>query len=158
MRITVVRHGQAEPKSKWKGADGDRPLMARGRRQADRLGKVIGTSRPTRVISSPAVRCVQTVQPFAARRNLTVEVSPMLATDAGKAAVDLCRELIGSERRDANVLLCTHREVLNVLLPQLAKDFDRKLGHRLPGAKGGAWVLRFRDNKLVKIEYRPPAG
>ena len=87
MRIIVVRHGHAEAKKGWRGPDGDRPLVARGRRQADRLGKVIGGGKPTRVISSPALRCVQTAQPFAEKHNLPVELSGHLSRDAGQAAV-----------------------------------------------------------------------
>jgi 8-oxo-(d)GTP phosphatase len=37
MRIMVVRHGLAQPKHSWPGADEDRPLVARGRRQAAAL-------------------------------------------------------------------------------------------------------------------------
>ena len=158
MRIIVVRHGQAEAKKGRREPDADRPLVARGRRQADRLGKVIGGGRPRRVISSPALRCVQTVQPFADERNLVVERSEQLSRDAGKAAVELCQELLLSETDDSTVVLCTHREVLVELLPQLAKESGRKLGHRPPGAKGGSWILRFRAGRLEKIEYHPPAA
>jgi len=157
MRIIVVRHGHAEAKKGWRGPDADRPLVTRGRRQADRLGKVIGAGRPTRMISSPALRCVQTAQPFAERRNLPVELSGHLARDAGEAAVELCRQLLLSETDDSTVVLCTHREVIIELLPQLSKEFARKLGHRPPGAKGGAWILRFRAGKLEKVDYHPPA-
>jgi 8-oxo-dGTP diphosphatase len=158
MRIIVVRHGHAEPKKERRGHDADRPLVARGRRQADRLGKVIGGGKPKRVVSSPAIRCVQTAQPFAEKRNLSVELSPHLSRDAGQAAVELCRQLLSSETDDTTVVLCTHREVIVELLPQLSKEFAHKLGHRPPGAKGGAWILRFRAGKLEKVDYRPPAA
>lgn len=158
MRIIVVRHGQAEAKKGRKAGDADRPLVARGRRQADRLGKLIGGGKPMRVISSPALRCVQTVQPFANRRNLSIELSEQLSRDAGLAAADLCHHLLSSESDDSTVVLCTHREVLLELLPQLSKEFGHKLGHRPPGAKGGSWILRFRAGKIDKVDYRPPAA
>jgi 8-oxo-dGTP diphosphatase len=157
VRIIVVRHGQAEPKKSWAGSDAARPLVARGRRQADLLGQIIGGDRLKRVISSPAERCVQTVQPFAQRRNVAVELSDQLATDAGHAAVDLCRRLLSSEPADSTVVLCTHREVLVELLPHVSKELGRKVAHRPPGAKGGVWILRFGSGKLQKVEYRPPA-
>lgn len=157
MRIIVVRHGQAEPKKGWVGADADRPLVARGRRQADRLSKVIGADRPSRVISSPALRCVQTVRPLADERSLDVELSERLSTDSGHAAVELCRQLLSSGAADSTVVLCTHREVLVEMLPQMSRQSSRKLAHRPPGAKGGAWILWFRAHKLAKVDYRPPA-
>lgn len=158
MRIVVVRHGQAEAKKGRRETDADRPLVARGRRQADRLAKVIGRGKPIRVISSPALRCVQTVQPFSEKRHLTVELSEKLSKDAGLAAAELCRHLLSSEADDSTVVLCTHREVLVVLLPQLSREFGHKLGHRPPGAKGGAWVLRFRSGTIDKVDYHPPGA
>ena len=157
MRIVVVRHGQAEPKKGWTGADDDRPLTPRGRRQAERIGKVIVDS-PDRVLSSPAVRCRETVQWLAERRGLEVELTDALATDAGRDATDLCKKLATSEPAGSVVVLCTHREAMVEMLPRLAKEFGRKLSHRLPGAKGGAWVLRFEEGRLTKVDYRPPAA
>ena len=158
MRIIVVRHGQAVPKKGWTGPDDERPLLGRGRRQAARLRKVIGRQQPTRVLSSPALRCLQTVQPLAERYSLTVETAEPLSTLAPDEAAGLCHELVRSEPPDAVVVLCTHREVLNVLLPRISKDFGYKFRYRLPGAKGGAWILRFRSDRLRRVEYRPPAA
>jgi 8-oxo-(d)GTP phosphatase len=157
VRIVVVRHGQAVSKKDWAGKDGARPLVGHGRQQAERLDKVIGSVWPSRVISSPALRCVQTVQPFAADRGLDVELSKRLSPTAGPSALGLCRRLAASEPSDSTIVLCTHREVLVELLPTLAKEFDRRLGHRPPGAKGGVWVLRFRNRRLAQVDYRPPA-
>jgi phosphohistidine phosphatase SixA len=158
VRIVLVRHGQAQGKIGWDGPDSDRALVGRGRRQARHLAKVIGGGRPPgRVISSPALRCVQTVEPYADKVGLAVELSDRLSTAAGPAALALCRELLSSEPADSTSVLCTHREVLVELLPQLSRDFDRKLTHWPPGAKGGAWILRFRAVRLAKVDYRPPA-
>ena len=159
MRIVVVRHGQAEPKKGWSGPDADRPLVARGRRQATLLEKSIGRRRPDRVVSSPALRCRQTVEPLARDRGLKVEVSDALSPYAGPAALELCRELVadGAARpASRTVVLCTHREVLVDLLPALAAEFGAPLGHRPPGAKGGAWILRFGSGRLEKVDYRGP--
>ena len=158
MRIIVVRHGQAVPKKSWAGPDDNRPLVARGRRQADRLSNVIGVNRPVRVISSPALRCVQTVQPYADKLGVTVELSERLSTHAHLAAVELCWQLTFSEATDSTVVLCTHREVLVELLPQLSKQLTRNLAHRPPGAKGAAWILHDRQHTVARIDYCPPGA
>jgi 8-oxo-(d)GTP phosphatase len=160
MRIVVVRHGIAEAKKGWTGADADRPLVARGRRQAARLHKIVPPTWPDRIISSPALRCRQTVEPLAARIGLPVEISDALATDGGKVAAELCRELLAMGPSGSTVVLCTHRETLEVLLPQLAGDFGgrRRLRPARVGAKGGAWVLHFRGGKLREADYRGPAA
>ncbi len=157
MRIVVVRHGIAEPKKGWSGADVERPLVARGRRQAARLRRIVAPRGPDRIISSPARRCQETVQPLAARVGVEVEVSDALATAAGKAAVELCRELLETGANGSTVVLCTHRETMEVLIPQLGRHFGRRLPPRI-GAKGGAWVLSFGGGKLRHVEYRGPAA
>lgn len=156
MRLIVVRHGQAEPKKGWSGPDADRPLVARGRRQANRLSLGIGAGAIDRVLSSPAVRCHDTVEPIAKEWALPVEVSPMLSLDAGADVSEWVRDLIG--RESGTLLLCTHREVISALLPALTEGRREALGHRLPGAKGGAWVMGFRGGRLRSVEYRPPAA
>lgn len=154
----MVRHGQAQPKKGWRGPDDGRPLVARGRRQAHRLDKVVGSGRPARFISSPARRCRQTVEPLAARYGMGVELSESLATGAGPQAVALCQKVAASEPHGSTVVLCTHREVLEVMLPLLVGDAGRRLPHPLPGAKGGAWSLYFEAGRLVEVGYHPPAA
>lgn len=156
MRILLVRHGHAEPKKTWSGDDADRPLVARGRRQAKRLGKLVGGSAPDLIISSPALRCRQTVDVLAADTGLPVVLSPALARDRGKEALDLFAELTASGSAKMTVVLCSHREVMVEALPVLARQSGRKLGHRLPGAKGGLWVLDFNGTKLRRVAYRAP--
>lgn len=154
MRIAVVRHGHAEPKQSWSGHDVDRPLVARGRRQAEALARNLAKQKPTRIISSPALRCLQTVQPLGRRRGLDVEVLSWLSTDAGAVAGEEIVALARSESSSAFVVLSTHREVIVDVLPYLEKSFDVKLGHRLPGAKGGIWLLEFRKKSLARVSYR----
>jgi 8-oxo-(d)GTP phosphatase len=158
MRLIVVRHGQAVPKRDWTGIDHERPLVARGHRQAERLAKLIGANRPVRVISSPALRCVQTIHPYADKHGVTIELSEQLATDAHHTALDLCRQLMSPDPAHTNIVLCTHGEVLVELLPQLSKQSTRKLAHRPPGAKGAAWILQYRQHKLTRIDYHPPGA
>jgi 8-oxo-dGTP diphosphatase len=158
MRLLVVRHGQAEAKQSWNGPDMDRPLVPRGRRQAKLLSKDLAGYRPARVISSPSVRCRQTVQPLATTWALDVELSNALAPDAGGSALCLIRDLTGAESNRSTVVLCTHREVIVAVMPALFDEFGIKPGHRLPGAKGGTWVLEFHRSKLATVKYQPPAA
>lgn len=166
MRIIVVRHGLAVPKKRWSGPDDERPLVARGRRQAERLAKVVGAGRPDRVLSSPALRCRQTVQPLADRHGVEVEIADGLSTDAGAAAAALVHKLAESGPPGSVFLLCTHREVLVDLVPAMVAEAGRGSARHLPGAKGGAWILRFDEpsgeaatpGRLKSIGYRPPAA
>lgn len=155
MRVTVVRHGQAVAKKAWTGADADRPLTGRGRRQADNLVALLGAG-PTRLITSPAVRCRQTLEPLARRCGLELEESPSLARDAGTAAAELIQGLVSDAPEGSTVVLCTHREVIVEAFPVLVAGRRVRLGHRLPGAKGGVWFLDFRAGRLSRARYQPP--
>jgi 8-oxo-dGTP diphosphatase len=158
MRLLVVRHAHAEPKQGWSGSDADRPLVPRGRRQAKLLSKDLARYHPARVISSPSARCRQTVQPLASACALDVELSKALAPDAGESALGLIRNLADGGPAGTTIVLCTHREVLVAVMPALFDAFDIKPGHRLPGAKGGTWLLEFHGPKLGTVKYQPPAA
>ncbi len=157
MLMIAVRHGTAEPKRGWKGRDQDRPLISSGDRQAKALSARLTRYRPARILSSPSLRCRQTVEPLAAACELPVDQTDALAPDAGLAATCLIHQIVRSEASSSTVVLCTHREVLVDLLPALATEFGVNLSHRLPGAKGSYWLLLFRNEKLIKVTYRRPA-
>ena len=126
----------------------------RGRRQAEGLTRTLAKYRSALILSSPSTRCIETVEPLAARLGREVLPTAALATDAGTEALVLIEELAASAR--GAVVMCTHREVLAVVLPELSTQFHRALGHRLPGAKGATWILDFRRATLVAIHYLAP--
>ena len=155
MRLILVRHGQAGRKSEWHGDDALRPLDAIGRRQAQQLVKALAHRPQPMVLSSPYVRCLQTLEPLAADRGFDTELTEALAPDAGRKAIALVEQLVRSGV--PMVVACTHREVLVEVLPELSRKFDVKLGHRLPGAKGSQWVLEFSPKKkLTSVRYQNP--
>ena len=91
MRILLVRHGHAGSKHSWVGEDGLRPLSQRGRAEAEALVELLEPHAPGRIVSSPLIRCLQTVRPLAEALGLTVEQSDALRPGAGTAATTLAR-------------------------------------------------------------------
>ena len=156
MQLLVVRHGHAVPKGAWRGKDEARPLVARGERQAKSLAKTLSSHRPTKIVASPALRCQQTVEPLANARGLKVITRSALGVRAGERAVGFINDLVASNGTSTTVVLCTHREVIIDVLPALSDRFAVDLGHQLPGAKGGTWILDFRKHTLTTIRYIPP--
>ena len=65
MLVLLVRHGHAGAKRQWHGDDGFRPLDAQGLAQASDAGPIcLARFAPARILSSPFLRCVQTVTPL----------------------------------------------------------------------------------------------
>lgn len=102
--MLLIRHASAGDRDAWDGDDLLRPLDGRGRAQAERLVDLLAGFEVSRVVSSPALRCVQTVEPLASARGLTVEEDEALGEDlqetAGRSLV------IGAAGSD--VVLCCH--------------------------------------------------
>ena len=72
--LIVVRHATAGQKADWHGDDLLRPLDAGGEQEAGLLADLLCCFAPAaRVISSPALRCTQTMRPYAARFGGSVE-------------------------------------------------------------------------------------
>jgi phosphohistidine phosphatase SixA len=77
--ILLVRHASAGDRFQWEGDDRLRPLDERGRRQANELVELLEPYEATRLLSSPSVRCIQTVEPFAQARGLDIEIRDELS-------------------------------------------------------------------------------
>jgi broad specificity phosphatase PhoE len=69
----LVRHAHAGDKQAWQGPDSLRPLSVSGRQEAHGLLTQLRDYPIRRILSGPAVRCLQTVLPLAERRDLRVE-------------------------------------------------------------------------------------
>src|SRR5215210_1457501 len=82
MTVFLVRHADAKSRANWPGADETRPLTRKGLSQAEGLVDLILDHPIRRVLSSPAVRCVDTVAPLANKLGLEVEETDSLLEGA----------------------------------------------------------------------------
>ena len=152
MRVHLVRHGRAGHKRDWKGDDALRPLDDTGRRQADALARLLEDEPARALISSPTVRCVQTLEPLAARWGLSVVTDDSLTKEAGAGAV-----LRLLRHADPGDVLCTHGEVMGALLERLR--FGRveiHTGVRDVLAKGTLWELTLKHGKVRRLRHVDP--
>lgn len=132
MTSILLRHASAGHRIDWEHDDTGRALDARGRRQSADLVEILRPLGVSRVVSSPYVRCVQTVEPLATALGLPVEKDDRLEEGAGAAAVDLLNE--------SGVVCCTHGDIVEALVGRSLK-------------KGAAVVLE--DGEVVR-EIPPP--
>jgi len=102
--VFLLRHAWAGDSSKWKGDDRVRPLDERGRGQAAELAEKLAAYRIDAILTSPYLRCVESVQPLAAARGLPVEEREELGVELqSTAGIALVRSLAGRD-----VLVCGH--------------------------------------------------
>src|SRR3984893_7464329 len=79
----LVRHAKAGSRRDWEGPDECRPLTAAGRLQAAAIAERLRARPVTRLLSSPYLRCVQTLEPLAKELGLVVECDDDLAEGSG---------------------------------------------------------------------------
>ncbi|HKF14162.1 MAG TPA: NUDIX hydrolase [Gaiellaceae bacterium] len=114
--LLVVRHASAGDSAAWIGDDALRPLDERGRRQAAALVDQLAPYSIERIISSPFVRCVQSVEPLAAARALELELRDELAEGSDPERV---RALLGE--LDSEAVACMHGPELAPLFGDVKK-------------------------------------
>ncbi|HZT91073.1 MAG TPA: phosphoglycerate mutase family protein [Gaiellaceae bacterium] len=104
MPLLLVRHAWAGSRDEWEGDDLLRPLDKRGRRQAQELVALLAEFRIEAILTSPAVRCLQTVEPLARARRLDLEVRLELREDRQHdEGVPLVTNVVRSD-----VVVCGH--------------------------------------------------
>jgi 8-oxo-dGTP diphosphatase len=160
-RSYLVRHGAAGDRHAWHGADELRPLDEEGRRQAEALVALLEEAVIERLLSSPYLRCVQTLEPLAAARGMPVETTPVLAEGAGGAGAI---ELLST---DEALVACSHGDVIEEALDLLAaagvalegrpRGAPQGAGSSLAETpKGATWVFDVRNGAIVKGVLLPP--
>jgi broad specificity phosphatase PhoE len=151
MAVLLVRHALAVPRRKWDGRDELRPLTRRGDHQAAGLVSQLRRYRIDEILPSPTLRCVQTVRPVAAARNLSVKESEALAEGSREQALALIRNHMGG-----HAVLCSHGDVISFVLDAIAGEDGLDLGEDPPCAKGSTWVLRGTKDRFTAAQYLPP--
>ena len=163
--VYLVRHASAGVRNDADPHDDDRPLDDDGLRQAAQLAEWLRHEPVRRIVTSPYLRCRQTVEPLAAALGLTVEVDDRLGE--GTPVEDswgLLAGLAGTPGANGTagdaVVLCSHGDVI----PDLVRRAQGR-GMLVPGksgcAKGSAWILQHWDGEAfatgVYTPVRPPA-
>jgi phosphohistidine phosphatase SixA len=118
--LYLVRHASAGDSKAWVGDDRARPIDEPGREQAAALVELLADRALARVLTSPYLRCVQSVEPLAQARALPLEYRHELGDDArADEALALMREL-GSEP----AALCAHGDQIRELLGEELEKGD----------------------------------
>ncbi|MGI9607228.1 MAG: SixA phosphatase family protein [Acidimicrobiales bacterium] len=154
MTIYLIRHATAGTRGGNGAAnDLDRELDALGVDQATGIAERLGVEPISRVLSSRALRCVQTVAPLAEKLGLSVEHSPeLLEGQSAVMAVELCRRFAAD---GVTAGLCSHGDIIPDTIQTLAREGLVIIGPR-GWAKGSTWRLNSRGGDLVSAEFLGP--
>lgn len=147
----LIRHGAAGDRSKWTGPDRERPLTKKGRRQAEGIAEALGTVGVERILSSPYVRCLQTVEPLGALLGMEVEAHRALAEDPDRGELaELLDDVAGSA-----TVLCTHGDVIPPLLERL-QWMGTMFRSRYAAKKGSTWSVSHDGDGFTDAVYWDP--
>lgn len=150
MKLFLVRHADAGSRSAWAGDDCTRPLSPVGEQQAAGLASLLASKPITKVLSSPALRCVQTVEPLAASLGVTVEIADVLFEGSWVT------EVIGfAESLDETVVFSSHGDVIPEMLRGLVSR-GMTLLDDWRWEKGSTWVISRDGDKFTAARYLPP--
>jgi phosphohistidine phosphatase SixA len=111
MSVILLRHASAGDRKTWNGDDLLRPLDKRGRAQAVALRDELRARGVQCVLSSPYVRCLQTVAP------LELEIVPDERLAEGAPVETTLALLHGLD----DAVACTHGDVIEAVLGRSVK-------------------------------------
>jgi phosphohistidine phosphatase SixA len=150
----LIRHGHAGTRGAFAGPDPERPLSDRGRAQAAGIADLLAARAVGMLLTSPAARCRQTLQPLADKLGLAVVSCPDLAEGADAAVVV---ELLLRHAAD-HVVLCTHGDVIPGAMRLLATEHGVRVKGKGANQKGSIWEIDVADGRLTHARYEPPAA
>ena len=151
--VYLVRHASAGSADHTNPDDLDRPLDAIGIVQARTIADLLASEPLTKLVSSPAVRCTQTLGPLAASLGLEIELAPDLVegTDVDASWATLVSAAQVSEGQAT--ALCSHGDIIPELISRA-----RNRGMMVPGragfSKGSIWTLTWDGTQFTTGHYR----
>ena len=142
MDLILWRHAEAHEPAEGQ-EDEDRPLTAKGERQAQRMAKWLNQQMPAsaRVLASPARRAQQT----AAALDRKIKTVPALATDG--SVEGLLHAVRWPDAREP-VLVVGHQPTLGLVAAYLLAGQPQAWTVR----KGAVWWLRGRERDGEKVQ------
>jgi 8-oxo-dGTP diphosphatase len=118
--LALVRHAHSVGRGSWDQDDQLRPLNAAGQARAEDIAPLLAAYGVRRLVSSPSLRCTDTLRPAAAQLGAAVRTKGGLSEEG--YAAEPARAVRPLERlleRGTPAALCSHGPVLPALLDAL---------------------------------------
>lgn len=119
VELHLLRHAHAGDPAKWSGSDSERPLSAKGRDQAARLGSFLAAAgfEPDVILSSPKKRSVETAELVADALGKRVRIDDRLA--AGSLLIEAVERILSDAGDPPRPMLVGHDPDFSELLAEL---------------------------------------
>lgn len=152
MTIFLIRHGSAGKRNDADPSDDARRLDHKGAHQAATIATLLGGEPISRTVSSPAVRCVETIEPLATTRGTPIERHSHLAE--GTPIEQSWALVEGFAAAGITAAMCSHGDVI----PDLVRRAQLR-GMTVAGAtgcsKGSIWALHWDGARFDRGTYTP---
>jgi len=136
--LVILRHSKAMKRSDFAGAnDSLRPLSGKGRRQSKILVDALDSYGIEHLISSPSVRCLETLQRYAKYLDTKIQVIDSLSESGHEAKPhETAAQVLDLLLDPAPTVVCSHRPVMSTITDALAsRGIDHPLwNHKLSPA------------------------
>jgi len=153
MPIYLVRHAKAGERRTWDGDDIDRPLSSAGWRQSAALAERLARKDPSMLLSSPYVRCVQTLEPLGLAIDVPVTIEQRLCEDEPfEPVLDLLGEV------PDRAVLCSHGDIIPATIRALVRR-GMDVVSEPEWRKASVWVVkRSARGRFSRAKAWPPPG
>ena len=140
MTLYIVRHAKAGKRSEWDGPDTLRPLSDKGWEQAQAIAKKLIELKPIALISSPAVRCMQTLEPLSEALKIKIVADERLFEDG-----DVAKMIELLEAAQDSTVISSHGD----MIPEAIKILQRRgmeINSKPDWRKASVWVVERTKN------------
>lgn len=148
--VYLVRHAKAGERRIWRGEDLERPLSKTGWKQSRALAKRLHKKGASELVSSPYLRCMQTLEPLAVMLDVPILADERLFEGAGfEGALELLTEVADG------AVLCSHGDVIPETLQALVRR-GMEVKTAPDWRKGTVWVLKRNNGRITSATVWPP--
>ncbi|MCP3990813.1 MAG: histidine phosphatase family protein [Actinomycetia bacterium] len=146
MRLYLIRHAHAGDRAPGH-RDLYRQLSPRGIKRARVISDLLADVGISRILSSPATRCIQTVEPLAANLGLEIEEQPDLWEGSLVSHVLALLTMGDSPAMAA----CSHGDIIPAVIEAVAGEGATLAGRGCE--KGSIWILDHVDGSWSRATY-----
>ncbi|HEY7478107.1 MAG TPA: NUDIX hydrolase [Actinomycetota bacterium] len=152
--VFVLRHTEAGERESWDEPDELRPISKAGLRQAGRVAEQLADVAFTRLVSSPYLRCIQSLEPIAQRRGLDITIAKELDEDEPPSGTEAW---VLAASTDGPAALSTHGANVEGFVRRL-QERDVPIGGdgTVAWEKGSVWRVDVQDGRITGATYIAP--